>query len=753
MRRPPAPCLALTLLLIACGGDEQPVAAAEQAPPAAPAPARSLAIRLLGDAPGLEAALREGGFFRWVASRLPDLRVEVGPEATGDAVVLVDLLPPEPATRELLAGLPLELGASSIRVAGTDYAAREHALAVRIPGREPATWLVAGATPEAVVPLADEVLVRLAGRRGGPPDFDYLVREAPYLGRSGSFRRAGDAWVLDPARERDLLAERDRAVASLERTEAGAVTLLAPRGEDHSRLAADLGTAVRDMAARLPVAVERPVTVAIEADHVAQGRHTGDIGEAVVTPGSAGRGAADVHLVVHPDDLHAYRFALARVLLARSGAARELPPWLAAGAALWLSGDWYGRPFRDWLPLFAAAGALPDAEELLAAEPQDDASAILWTPVAAAVVDRLPGATLAEKLRARPDRPFGAAVLADLQKLPRPAPPAKPTLRQRFLAGVSFAMLNSLEGGYHAPAADRQLAALAALGVDAVSIMPFAYQGSPTEPAMGYLNGSPSSETDIGLLHAARRARARGLAVLWKPHVWVGWDSWPGDVEMKSEEDWRRWFRAYRRYVLHHAVLARWAGQRDALPGGRARQDHRAAGVAGDHRRHTPPVPRPAHLCQQLARRPRARAVLGSARLRRRGRLLPARRLAHGLRAELARGAREVAARLAAAARRHKKPLLLTEVGFAARRGAWVSPHEEGGDYSEEDQARAYAALFAALGQGRRREPWLAGMFLWKAFSDARSDAGQRADFRFVGRQAEALVREYYGAADGAGRR
>lgn len=746
VRRPHVPSLAL-LLLTACGGDERPVAAAEQAPPAAAAPAapaRTLAIRPLGDAPGLEAALREGGFFRWVASRLPDLRVEVGPEATGDAVLLVDLLPPELATRELLAGLPLELGASSVRVGGSEYGAREHALAVRVPGREPATWLVAGATLEAVVPLADELLARLAGRRGGPPDFDYRVRETPYLGRSGSFRREGDAWTLDPARERDLLAERDRAVAALAQTEAGPVTLLAPRGEDHGRLVATLGAAVRDMAARLPLAVERPVTVAVEPDHVAQGRHTGDIGEAVVT---AGRGAADVHLVVHPDDLHAYRFALARVLLARSGAARELPPWLAAGAALWLSGDWYGRPFRDWLPLFAAAGALPDAEELLAAEPQDDASAILWTPVAAAVVDRLPGATLAEKLRARPDRSRVAAALADLQQLPRPAPAAKPALPQSFLAGVSFAMLNSLEGGYHAPAADRQLAALAAMGVDAVSIMPFAYQEGPRSSQLAYLNGSPSSETDVGLLHAARRARARGLAVLWKPHVWVGWNSWPGEVEMTGEEDWRRWFRSYRRYVLHHAVLARWAGSDlfcigVELDRTTARREWREI-IAGVRALFPGPITYASNWHGGLEQVP----FWGLLDYVGADAYYPLAASPTASEAELARGAREVAARLEAAARRHRKPLLLTEVGFAARRGAWMSPHEEGGDYSEGDQARAYAALFAALGQGRRREPWLAGMFLWKAFSDARSDAGQRADFRFVGRQAEALVREYYGAA------
>ena len=110
-------------------------------------------------------------------------------------------------------------------------------------------------------------------------------------------------------------------------------------------------------------------------------------------------------------------------------------------------------------------------------------------------------------------------------------------------------------------------------------------------------------------------------------------------------------------------------------------------------------------------------------------------------RPEIARGARQVVERLARASRRFGKPVLLTEVGFAAKREAWMEPHVEGGEYSEADQAAAYEALFGALG----RQPWLAGTFLWKAFSAPGSDSGGEADFRFLGRQAEGAVRKYYG--------
>ena len=73
-----------------------------------------------------------------------------------------------------------------------------------------------------------------------------------------------------------------------------------------------------------------------------------------------------------------------------------------------------------------------------------------------------------------------------------------------------------------------------------------------------------------------------------------------------------------------------------------------------------------------------------------------------------------------------------------------MSPHLEGGDYSEEDQAAAYEALFGALG----RQPWLAGTFVWKAFSSGDAEGGRRrgssSDFRFQGRRAESVIGRYY---------
>jgi hypothetical protein len=721
----------------------------------APAPRKAtLAIRAAGD---LAAGIKEGSFFRWGVPRLPGLQVEVGPEASGDAVVWVETLPASPAVAGLVKGLPVGLGGDAIVLGGTRYPESGQALALRIPGAEKPTWIVAGRPGEGLTRMADEVLFRVAstitgqrrGRRGAPLDVDYLLRETPWMERSGRWARAADGgWTLDRAAERDDLAEWDRAFGGMATLAAKHVRLLVPAAEKERpellRLATQLDLAVGEMAPRVPVELSSPgispITVVVEPDYVAQGRHTGEIGEAV-----RGR-RADLHLVYSPDDLPAYRHALAGVLLDRAGLAGKLPPALARGGALWLSRDWYGKPYPEWLPLLAAARALPDAAEILAREEPEDASPPLSAPAAAAVVDRLPGGTLTAKLAHPPTAAKVAEVLSSLQGgagavTAAPAATAAPPPQDAFLKGISLAMLNSLEGGYQAPAVERQLDALARLGANAVSLMPFAFQPGSDRPELRFLNRGPSSETDIGLIHAARAARARKIHVLWKPHVWVSGASWPGEIAMKSEADWATWWKSYRRYVLHHALLARWAGA-----------DLFCVGV---------------ELSKTTGREAEWRDLIAAVRLFFPGRVTYAANWYGDLenvrfwdrldfigvdtyfplaaapgagRPEIAKGARQVVERLARASRRFGKPVLLTEVGFAAKREAWMEPHVEGGEYSEADQAAAYEALFGALG----RQPWLAGTFLWKAFSAPGSDSGGEADFRFLGRQAEGAVRKYY---------
>jgi hypothetical protein len=597
--------------------------------------------------------------------------------------------------------------------------------------------------------------------------------------------------------------------------QAGHVTLLIPpadRGRPElARLAADLDHAATIMARRVPLALDRPITVGVEPDYVALARRTGEVAAAVLAERGGAADLADLYVVYHPDDLFACEHVLARLLIGRAGLAGRLPPWLESGAALWLSEQWYGRRYADWLPWLEESGGLPEPDELLAGgqfgggaggragtgggnrPPRRGTGgpASLVTPAAAAVIAWLPGPTLAAKLAAAEARgvpshldpadlraavraaavlpPGGASGTAGGGTKPSgtgsglaarasgaaggPAPSAGAARsaapkRLPFLRGISLAMANSLEGGYHAPALDAQLERLARLGADAVSLMPFAFQRGPDQPELFMPGSHPEGETDAGLVHAVRRARARGFHVLYKPHIWIGGGSWPGDVAMRSEADWQLWWRAYRRFILHHALLARWAGA-DLFSVGcelsltldRAEDWQRL--IAGVRAVYDGALTYSGNWNGDLER----------ARFWDRLDLIgidayfPLAASAAAGPGELRRGAAALVQRLAAAARAHGKPVLLTEVGFAARRAAWMQPHVEGGIFSQEDQAASYRALLGSLG----RPPWLAGTFIWKAFSHDSARHRIDADFRFLGRQAEAVIADYYRTGKPAG--
>lgn len=710
--------------------------------------APTFAVRVAPGAAELTEALGERRFYRVVGRSVEDLHPEVGPEAAGDVEVWVETLPASDRLKLLLTGLPVELRDHAIVFAGDAYDLPETVLAMRIPGAPKPTHAVVGMRAGLVASTARSLVASLAGSRtrGELGQADYLLREHSLSRRSGSWRVRDGAVTTDPD-ERNDPAARAAAYAALTLVERPRVVLrvaAARAGEPAVGALADaLEAAAAAMAPRVGLELDRPLEVIVETDYVAEARHLGRIGGEMVD--HRGR----LHIVHHPDDLAVHRYGLARLLVRR--ASLGLPPWLEDGAALWLSRDWYGRPYAEWLPDLAFGRVLPTAAELVAGERQDASSNVLWPVAAAGVVERLPGATLSEKLRDAPSRASLTALLERLEKeglRQAGSPAAKPRVAPggaRFHRGVSLAMApGNVDGGYHAPEIDEKLVYLREMGVDSVALMPLAIQRRAALPDFRYnQHGHAKDETDVGLVHAARRAHALGLRVMWKPHVFSG--EWSGTIAMASEEDWQAWWRTYRSFVLHHAVLARWTGSELFAVGvelGKTVEREEWRHLIRSVRRIYPGrLTYAANWWSDYERVP----FWDDLDLVGIDAYFPLADTREVARSELEAGARRVAENLAAAARRFGRPVLLTEVGFAAREGAWVTPHEEGGTFSEEHQAVAYETLLGVLG----RPPWLEGMFLWKVFSFASAEGGgDWPDFRFLGRRAEPVIRGYFTTAE-----
>jgi hypothetical protein len=130
------------------------------------------------------------------------------------------------------------------------------------------------------------------------------------------------------------------------------------------------------------------------------------------------------------------------------------------------------------------------------------------------------------------------------------------------IRGMTFAHLHRGSVGYGSDAARGQLDELAKLGANWITVTDFVYMPDVNQPDLRW--GGDRSLTSEGLSRTIRDAKARGLNVLMKPHVWSNqfWngDEWHGTIAMTSEADWQRFFQRYGDFLVEQATLAQAAG-------------------------------------------------------------------------------------------------------------------------------------------------------------------------------------------------
>ncbi len=114
-----------------------------------------------------------------------------------------------------------------------------------------------------------------------------------------------------------------------------------------------------------------------------------------------------------------------------------------------------------------------------------------------------------------------------------------------------FNLIETLNAPFGSPAAAMTMRAMRDSGANAVALVPFLWQASAASPDIVLGDALPLDRLRAGI----GQARAAGLAVVLKPHVWVP-GAWAGAVTMANAGDWRRWFAGYRRIVTMLAQLA-----------------------------------------------------------------------------------------------------------------------------------------------------------------------------------------------------
>jgi len=294
-----------------------------------------------------------------------------------------------------------------------------------------------------------------------------------------------------------------------------------------------------------------------------------------------------------------------------------------------------------------------------------------------------------------------------------------------------------------------RLEPLGELGASWISQTPFGWVRSAEATEIRY-GGSHVlwGESDEGLVATAAWARERGIRTLLKPHLWVHRAGWPGDIDMPDEQAWAAWFDSYEEFILRYARLAESHGLEALAVGtelggttGREREWRRVIARVREvyHGRLT--------YCANWNGEPERVAFWDALDFIGIQAYYP---IAEGPSPSLEtiRDAwSPIASRLEALARRTRRPIVFTEIGYRSQDGALERPWEwrGAGSVNLDLQRDAFAAMYDALWD----RPWFGGTFIWKWHPVPPEETGGNCDFTPQGKPALGAIRAAYRASPG----
>ena len=315
-----------------------------------------------------------------------------------------------------------------------------------------------------------------------------------------------------------------------------------------------------------------------------------------------------------------------------------------------------------------------------------------------------------------------------------------------FQRGICYASTwrNHGAGGYGSDTSQRTLRRLRRLGVEWTALTPFGFMESITAPEVRMVTAR-TIEADDRLQREVTQAHAIGIKVALKPHIWIRNGEWAGSIAWANDEAWRRWFASYRAFALHYAMLA----ERDhydlfvlgtELKSATARDSAAWRSLIADVRNVFHGQVTYAANWDEAERVPFWDALdyIGI------DEYAPIANNGGAKEPELCSAWSVLAKGLEALSQRTGRRILLTELGYRATRDAALAPatwpeNDSSPHFDPEHQAACFRAALQTL-WGR---PWLAGVYVWKWFTDSRDEQGP-TDFSIAGKPAEAVMGEFF---------
>jgi hypothetical protein len=257
--------------------------------------------------------------------------------------------------------------------------------------------------------------------------------------------------------------------------------------------------------------------------------------------------------------------------------------------------------------------------------------------------------------------------------------------------------------------------------------------------------GAHGGESDERMRLEVAHAHALGIKVALKPHLWIRHGEWQGALEFADDAAWRAWFKSYRAFILRYAALAERDGYDMLVIGTELKSatlcdpECWRALIAELRGVYHGPLTYAANW-DEAERVPFWSALdfIGI------DAYAPIAKKSGAQEPELCLAWNALAKSLEALAKRTGKRVILTELGYRATRDAAMAPatwpeSDPNPRFDGAEQASCFRAAFSTLWG----KPWLAGVYVWKWFTDSRDEQGP-TDFSPADKPAESVIGEYY---------
>lgn len=315
-----------------------------------------------------------------------------------------------------------------------------------------------------------------------------------------------------------------------------------------------------------------------------------------------------------------------------------------------------------------------------------------------------------------------------------------------YQKGFNFAHEGyQIYNGYGSRKAHESVMRLKQLGANSISIVPYSYMRDVHRPSLIPLIQSAGSENDESTVSSAYFAKQQGIFTLLKPQIWIGRDSWTGEIEMKNDKDWKAFYNYYYRWIRHYAMLAE-IHEIDALCVG-VEMGKATVGHEDEWRKiftllrgiYSGPMTFAANWGEEFEQV----SFWDDLDFIGLNCYYPLSKNSKVSKRELKKGFEAVKKKIEKVQSKYKKPLVFTEIGFRSVNGTWIQPHEEAGDKgsNEADQKLCYEVIF----EGIEKEDWCYGIYWWKWPSDINDSRKGERRFTPYGTMSMETVGKYFG--------